>query len=754
MATDDTASREVTAEQAEAQLQRVCASPQFAASERLKTFLRFVVSESLAGRASTLKEYTVAVAVYGRGTDFDPKVDSIVQSEARRLRAHLDAYYAGPGVDDEVQIVLPRGGYVPQVVRQAPVPAAVGAAPETAEGLPAASDGLPLHRPRTGRWALSLAMVVVSAVGVAFVRPSPPPPTPVSTTLPISQPVPSGSPSHDGRYVAFHDDSGTPWRMDLRDGRTTKLTFGPGEWDGQRVPFMQLSPDGQYVAYAWMTGANRGDLRLLTVPAGEPRILRRATTRETSRPVAWSDDGRQLLVVTIADGSRVALDRVDIHSGESTSLMDLGEMEPFGVTMTADARWIAFDHATRPGPRDIFLLDAATKRAERIVSRPGNDTLPVFVDGGRALLFASDRPAPASLWRVPLSNGRATASPTLVRADAGRLWPLGVTSAQTFLHATQTSVIDVQVAVLDAAGLVIEQPVQVGRAFVGANLSPDWSPDGRFLAYVSQQAVLTIGPSAQELVVRDRVTGSQRRLYAALTYVAQPRWSPDGTRLLVKGRRMKSGPWSLHVVDARTGAILHTVPGMAADNEWRIGAYQWVPNREAVLLARAGRGLVELDLGTGNERMIVPLLPPQHVIGERGCAYAPDGQTLAYAAQESDGGTRRAVLRVRDAAGTTRELLRAEAPDWLMLESWAPDGQSVYVVRQFRGRPNASPERREVWRVPIDGRAPVSTGLRAQLLRDVAVNPDGRTLAYVDGFPTWQIAAMAGTGESGATSRP
>ncbi len=330
----------------------------------------------------------------------------------------------------------------------------------------------------------------------------------------------------------------------------------------------------------------------------------------------------------------------------------------------------------------------------------------------------------------------------------------GTSTTGAFAHSAQVNVIDVQVAVLDASGVVAEQPVPLGRAFVGANLSPDWSPDGRSLAYVSQQGVVTVGPSAQELVVLDRVTGRQRRLYPALTFVARPRWSPDGTRLLVKGRGMKSGPWSLHVVDASTGALLHTVPGTSVDNEWRIGAYQWVPNREAILLARAGRGLVELDLGTGTERLIVPLQAQKHVIGERGCAYAPDGQTLAYAAEESDGGTRRAVLRVRESVGTTRELLRAEAPDWLTLEDWAPDGQSVYVVRQFRGRPNASPERREVWRVPIDGRPPVAAGVRSPLLRNVAVNPDGRTLAYVDGFPTQQVAAMDGIGESGATSPP
>jgi Tol biopolymer transport system component len=741
LATADTAPSEVTAQEVEAQLQRVCASPQFAASERLKSFLRFVVSESLAGRARSLKEYTVAVAVYERGTDFDPKVDSIVRSEARRLRAHLDAYYAGPGSQDPIQIAMPRGGYAPTVRRQ---PTAVQADVTThapAPVLPATATPPGSRRRRLASWGVPLVVMAMSAIGVAVVRSGPARSEPVMRAWPLQKPVPSGSVSHDGRYLAFHDASGTPWRMDLQNNQTTKLTFGPGDWDGQRAPAIQLSPDGRYVAYSWLTGADRSELRLMAVPGGEPRILRSAAARQTSRPAAWSADGRRLLVVTILDGSRVALDMLDIQSGESTPLIDLGETEPFGVTMTADARLVAYDHSPGSGPRDIFLLDTTTRRTTRVVARPGNDTLPVFVEDGRALLFASDRPGPLSLWRLPITRGRAGA-PILERADTDRLWPLGVTPAGSFVHAAQSEVIDVQVAMLDSAGTVTAQPVAVGREFVGANLSPDWSPDGRFLAYVSQHAVLTVGPSSQHLVIRDRVTGRQRRLHPALTYVAQPRWSHDGRQLLVKGRGVKSGAWSLHVLDAGTGVVVQTVPGTGVADEWRIGSYQWVPTRNAILFARSGRGLVELDPATGAERVIVPLQPQQHITGGRGCAYAPDGQTLAYSVQQTDGRTRRATLHVREASGRTRELMRAETPDWLMLQGWAPDGESVYVVRQFQARPGAGGERREVWRVPIDGRPPVSTGLRTQLLRDVAVNRDGRTIAYVDGVPSWQIAVL------------
>ena len=53
------------------QLQRVLASPEFHATDKLRGFLRFIVEEKLSGRSSQLKGFTIAVAVFGRGEDFD-----------------------------------------------------------------------------------------------------------------------------------------------------------------------------------------------------------------------------------------------------------------------------------------------------------------------------------------------------------------------------------------------------------------------------------------------------------------------------------------------------------------------------------------------------------------------------------------------------------------------------------------------------------------------------------------------------------
>jgi hypothetical protein len=80
---------------------------------RLVQLLTFVVNSTLHGEASHLKETTIGVAVFGRAPDYDPKVDTIVRSQAWRLRAKLKRYYATEGAEDPVVIEIPVGHYVP-----------------------------------------------------------------------------------------------------------------------------------------------------------------------------------------------------------------------------------------------------------------------------------------------------------------------------------------------------------------------------------------------------------------------------------------------------------------------------------------------------------------------------------------------------------------------------------------------------------------------------------------------------------------
>jgi hypothetical protein len=81
--------------------------------QRLMQLLTFVVGSTLKGEAEHLKETTIGVSVFGRSPDYDPKADTIVRSQAWRLRSKLRKYYSSEGAADPIIIDIPVGHYVP-----------------------------------------------------------------------------------------------------------------------------------------------------------------------------------------------------------------------------------------------------------------------------------------------------------------------------------------------------------------------------------------------------------------------------------------------------------------------------------------------------------------------------------------------------------------------------------------------------------------------------------------------------------------
>jgi hypothetical protein len=78
-------------------------------SESLGRLLDYLAQTSAAGRRP--KEYEVAQAVFGRGDGFDGAQDATVRVAAHRLRRKLQDFYAGPGRQEPVRLVLPSGEY-------------------------------------------------------------------------------------------------------------------------------------------------------------------------------------------------------------------------------------------------------------------------------------------------------------------------------------------------------------------------------------------------------------------------------------------------------------------------------------------------------------------------------------------------------------------------------------------------------------------------------------------------------------------
>jgi adenylate cyclase len=96
------------------QLARIVNSSGFISSARLSRFLTHVVNRTIEGDLDSLKEFSVAMEVFDRSSDYDPNIDAIVRVQARRLRAKLKAYYEeGAGTNDPVLIGLRPGNYMP-----------------------------------------------------------------------------------------------------------------------------------------------------------------------------------------------------------------------------------------------------------------------------------------------------------------------------------------------------------------------------------------------------------------------------------------------------------------------------------------------------------------------------------------------------------------------------------------------------------------------------------------------------------------
>ena len=189
------------------ELDRILASPGFVTADRRARLLRFLVQQSLANENASLKESVIAVEVFDRSPDYDPKLDSIVRVEMGRLRSRLTEYYSQSPASP-VRIEIPRGSYQPAFIFA-----------NTHESLAATeSDSVPVPRTRHSLAYLVIAILLAIASG-AFaywkVR---------SINLPASIVI-----------LPFLNLSGEPAKEYLGDSLTDELTEALAESPDLRV---------------------------------------------------------------------------------------------------------------------------------------------------------------------------------------------------------------------------------------------------------------------------------------------------------------------------------------------------------------------------------------------------------------------------------------------------------------------------------------------------------------------------------------
>jgi TolB-like protein/Flp pilus assembly protein TadD len=198
-----------------AELDRILASHLFSSAPRQSNFLRFVVNRTLEGRKDDIKEFVIATEIYGRGSTYDPQVDSIVRVEASRIRQKLRDYYAGEGKSNPVRLQIPRGSYVPEFE--------FVEAPSVAELVEAPPEAVHPVRPRralpTYVWLAGCAVALAVLVWLVMKRATAPPDRIAGiAVLPF---VSLGASVDDERFA---------------DGLTEEITTRMAQLPGMRVP--------------------------------------------------------------------------------------------------------------------------------------------------------------------------------------------------------------------------------------------------------------------------------------------------------------------------------------------------------------------------------------------------------------------------------------------------------------------------------------------------------------------------------------
>jgi len=197
------------------------------------------------------------------------------------------------------------------------------------------------------------------------------------------------------------------------------------------------------------------------------------------------------------------------------------------MSLSPDGRYLAFD-----GPRDansrqsdIFILTTDGSREVSAIRVASNDNLIGWALNGKHLIFSSDRGGALGIWPVAFNGGTAQGAPELIKPDlgAGRFEFLGFTRSGDLYLGEQTGGPDLYTARVDfKAGTLLKPSVRAVSKFIGTRSETDWSPDGKYLSYVSDRGgfgqVELPSYSRTTLVIQSLDTGQIRELNPNLTY--------------------------------------------------------------------------------------------------------------------------------------------------------------------------------------------------------------------------------------------
>ena len=397
----------------------------------------------------------------------------------------------------------------------------------------------------------------------------------------------------------------------LRSLKTTPLTSFPGHQDQ-----VACSPDGSQIAFVW-DGPQHDNVHVYVKLIGSETLLQLTSGTATESKPAWSPDGRSIAFLRTSGDRRgwyltSALGAAERKLTDVFPYFDLGNgNSPY---YSPDGQYLAIVDKNSPAqPASIFRLSVANAERRQLTSPPAGTTgdyYPAFSPDGKQLAFAradsfsatdlyvlplSGKKEPRrltfegltivgltwtpdsreiifssrrgssinSLWRIAATGGVPERVPT---AGEDVVSPAMARNSNRLAYTRALDDMNIWSIALDASGHVTSQTPLITSTFRDSD--PDYSPDGRKIAFVSGRA------GGFGIWVSNSDGSDPQLLFDGGPYVTgSPRWSPDGRWIAFDSRSndpAHAGSPNIWVINAEGGQLrrLTTDPAGGVAPSW------------------------------------------------------------------------------------------------------------------------------------------------------------------------------------------
>jgi len=379
--------------------------------------------------------------------------------------------------------------------------------------------------------------------------------------------------SRDGQWIAFagnYDGNVDVYVVPAMGGEPKRLTWHPGN----DIP-QAFTPDGDKVLFA----SSRADFsnrytQLWTVPAAggvEERLpipnAAQATYSPDGRYIAYNPIGRAFEQWKGYRGGRVSqLWLIDTRTWEIEKVP-----QPAGRSNDVDPMWLEADvvwfRSDRDGEFNIYRYDRRTKAVTRVTTHTDFPVMAASAGGGSIVYEQA-----GWLHRLDPAAGRAARLTLGVAADLRETRPRWVKGAD-FIRGVSLSPSGARAA-FEMRGEIVTVPAEKGdprnvTGTTGAHeRTPAWSPDGKQIAYVSDQG----GEYRLHLAPQD-ARGAHRVIpLVGAGFYSGLDWSPDGKRIAYRDNSQ-----SIYVLDVASAKSTR-VAGNRVYTPIGMLSYAWSPD--------------------------------------------------------------------------------------------------------------------------------------------------------------------------------